>query len=795
VNWPVRSGWVPPLADGHSTRPETGFGLVGSLPPGETVVLTPAGEPGENRLGGTGKTQLASALAHSLWGTGTVDLLVWVTAFSRAAVVTAYAQALADIGITEANEDCEADAAQFLRWLATTDRPWLVVFDDLADPADLTGLWPQGGAGRVVLTTQRQDDALRGPDRRIVPVGPFTLREALAYLTARLHDDPGQRTEALDLATDLGCHPLALAQATALMIDTRTSCRDYRRWLTDRRMRLTGALSGDPAPATEVTWSLSVERADQLLPAGLASPALVLAAMMDPSGIPGVVLVSHAACSYITGHNATPADQAQVRDAVNNLYRLGLLTVNPASPARTVLVHPVVQALVLEHLAPAEHDRAARAAADALLEAWPERDAEDPLMAQALRDSTAILNETAAEPLWTPHGHGVLIRAGQSLDDARLRGAATAYWRDMIVTSTRLLGPAHTQTFLVRDHLAAAQDTAGRLEEAIGLHERTLSDREHLLGPSHPETLSSYGNLAHAYQQAGRLDDSIAMFERTLADQEWVLGADHPDTLTARGNLARAYQQAGRLKEAISQYERTLADRGRALGAGHPDTLTARGSLAYAYLAAGRLKEAIPLFERTVADRERAQGPDHPDTLTARGNLAYAYRTAGRLKNAIPQYQRTLADRERVLGPEHPDTLTARGNLASAYHSARRVKDALPQFERTLADRERAQGPDHPDTLTARGNLASAYHSAGRLKDALPLYEQTLADCERVLGPDHLSTLTSRGNLAQAYHAALRLTDAVAVFQRTLADCEHALGPDHPMTRTIRENLAAVDQG
>jgi tetratricopeptide (TPR) repeat protein len=682
VIWPVRSGAVPPLADSHSPRPETGAGLVGALAPDETVVLTPPagyGGPGsqEHGRGGTGKTQLAAALAHLLWETSAVDLLVWVTATSRDAIVTAYAQALADIGITDPDEDPQAAATRLLTWLAETGRPWLVIFDDLIDPADLDGLWPQGSAGRVLATTRRQDDTLRERGRRIMPVGPFTLREALAYLTARLHDDPGQRTEALDLAKDLGCHPLALAQATALMIDTGASCREYRFWSADRSTHLTSALSDNVPSALEVTWSLSIERASQLPPAGLAETALVLAAMMDPSGIPGGVLVSHAACSYITGHHAVTTDQAQVTDALNNLHRLSLLTIDPASVARTAAVHSIVQALVLKNLTPAELERAAQAAADALLEAWPERDTEQPLLSQALRDSTASLNATAAELLWAPQGHGVLIRAGQSRDAAGLSGAAAAYWRDMLTTSTRLLSAGHAQTQLVRDLLAAAQGMTGPLGPAAATREETL-------------------------------DDAIALHEQTLADREWALGAGHRDTLAARGNLAHAYQQAGRLKEAIPLYERTLADRERAQGAGHPDTLTARGNLAYAYRSAGRLKNAIPQYERTLADRERILGPDHPDTLNARGNLANAYHSARRVKDALVLYEQTLADCERVLGPDHPSTLTSRGNLAHAYHAARRLSDAVAMSERALADCERVLGPDHPLTRTMRQNL-SAY--------------------------------------------------------------------------------------
>ena len=105
-------------------------------------------------LGGTGKTQLAAALAHSVWGSGEVDLLAWVPACSRDAVITGYAQALAATGAANPGPDLDSAAASFLGWLAETSRPWLVVLDDLADLADLEGLWPHGRAGLVVVTTR-----------------------------------------------------------------------------------------------------------------------------------------------------------------------------------------------------------------------------------------------------------------------------------------------------------------------------------------------------------------------------------------------------------------------------------------------------------------------------------------------------------------------------------------------------------------------------------------------------------------------------------------------------------------
>jgi hypothetical protein len=50
--------------------------------------------------------------------------------------------------------------------------------------------------------------------------------------------------------------------------------------------------------------------------------------------------------------------------------------------------------------------------------------------------------------------------------------------------------------------------------------------------------LAACGLIRAAYESAGRLDEAIPLYERTLADFERVLGADHPGTLTVRRTLA-----------------------------------------------------------------------------------------------------------------------------------------------------------------------------------------------------------------------------------------------------------------
>jgi len=860
------SGIIPPLADSFHQRPETGLDLRAGLYPGDTVVLTHGEETAAAPTvqGGTGKTQLAVAFTHALWGARAVDALVWVTATSREAIITGFAQAARTVGAADAALSAEAAADRFISWLAHTRRPWALILDDLVSLTDLENFWPTGSAGQVVITTRLPETVFRaGPSRalsaaigpRIAPVGGFSRREVLAYLSAQLTDYPDQRAEALDLGEDLDGLPLGLAQAAAVMTVDRLSCREYRGRFGERREHMSAVHVDGVSPAVLATWSLAAECAHQLPPAGVAWPALALAAMLDPHGIPGAVLTSPAGCGYIAGRPsaAEAADQTLVQAAMTNLARVGLVSVDPASPVRTVRMHASVQAAVRAYLPPADFEQAVLAAAEALMQAWPEpggtagqpeqarlvqaqpeqaqfeqaqfeqAQPEQAELEQVLRDCTGALWAAdsavprpaegghharpapqsaaglqayqVAQPhqsrLWQPEAHPVLFRKGLSLEASGLAESAITFWQTMLITSTRLLGNAHANAVTAQDRLAAAYESAGRFGDAIAVFSGALADRGRNSGPEHPDTIAARGRLAHAYSSAGRPGEAVALYEQMAEAADRQLGPGHPVTLAARASLAAAYQAAARGKEALTAYQMLMTDSEKLLGARHPSTLATRDSLAAAFLAAGQPKDAIEQYKRLVADTEEG-GYDHPDAIAARASLASAYRRSGKLKDAIALYQRVLADRERTAGADHPDAIAARANLAFAYRGAGQLREAIPAYERALADRERVQGPDHANTRSARASLAAAYQQAGRLSDAIHHYEQALADSERMLGPGDLETLTTRSNLAAAVFADGRLTEAIPLLQRTLTDSERYLGPDHPMTRTVRENLEAA---
>jgi len=716
--WPIRSGTVPALADGFSARLETAPSLAAALPAGAAVALVPdraaapaafpgpAAAPGaQDWLRSSGKTQLAAAFAESLWQSGGVDLLVWIEATSRASVLSGYAAATAAATGRDQVTSCESVAAQFLSWLGETSHSWLVVLDDLAGPASLDGLWPAGPAGRVLVTSA--DAAAVPSGMRVVPVGPFSLREASSYLSGRLSADPDKRHGAIELAHELDLEPVALAQASATIVNSPLSCREYQAHFVRRREQLAQSSGARPSAAA-VTWMFSFERADQLAPGGPAQLLLALTALLDGHGIPQTVFTAPAAGAFIAGGSEAPASSEPARAALAALERAGLLTVEPVTAPPTVRISPVLQAALRAAMREGMPDRAARSAADALLQAWPEQEEQElpGWPASGLRSCAATLRRIAGNLLWDGGCHPLLVRAGDSLDRAGLTGPAVDHWRDLATTGGRLLGDGHPDTMLAAQRLADAYLAAGRADDAIAWFQWVLDGLTDKLGPDHRDVIEARRRLGHALVAAHQLPAAITVLERAVAQFDRVSGPGHADTLGARDELAAAYLAAGQHSGAIDLYRRTLADRVRAQGARHPQTMTTRHGLADSYLVGGRAKEAVMAYKRVVADRERALGPEHLDTLTARNDLGAAYQETGKTAAAELACEQAWAGLDRVLGPRHPDTLRSRAGLAQVYSRLGRYGDARVLLRDTVDRLERTLPDGDPLITELRQNLA-----------------------------------------------------------------------------------------
>ncbi|MEU4834098.1 NB-ARC domain-containing protein, partial [Streptosporangium sp. NPDC023615] len=524
-------GVLPRAADCFQDR-QIALRLARAAQESQVVVLSqapPQMSPVLTGMGGVGKTQLAAAYARHLWQLQQVQVLVWVSATSRPQIVATYAQAAAALGLSadladgEGGQGDEEAARRFLTWTQSAPVPWLVVLDDVQDPADMRQLWPgaeaSAGPGRVLVTTRRRDAALAGPGRIRVDVEVFTPAEARHYLSAKLAIANRIDNEAeLDaLAAELGYLPLALAQAAAYLIDAGLECATYRQRLTDRAHTLAelvpdnSGLPDDHHMIVAATWSLSIDRADQTRPAGLARPLLQVAAVLDANAIPQAAMTTPAVLSYLSrrrspnvaGNSSRELSETDAHDGLRLLHRFSLIDHDPTASFQEVRLHQLIQRATRDALSRAELTAVAHTAADALIAVWP--DIERDRAGSVLRANTAVLHALTGTALWKWNGksHPVLFRAGTSLGDT------------------------------------------GQVHAAVIEYTRLHTTATHLLGPDHPDTLNSRSNLAYWRGQVGDPAGAAAAFEELLTDCLRVLGPDHPDTLISRGNLAYWRGQVG----------------------------------------------------------------------------------------------------------------------------------------------------------------------------------------------------------------------------------------------------------
>ncbi|MEU3069920.1 tetratricopeptide repeat protein, partial [Streptomyces sp. NPDC006906] len=432
-------------------------------------------------LGGIGKSTLAAHWAATRpHGHAPVR---WINADTPAAVQ----QGLADLATALQPALARALTAEELaeraaQWLAT-HTGWLIVLDNVNDPADIADLTARAGGGRFLITSRL---ATAWTDATtVVRLDVLDPDESLALFTriATAHSPGRDLDGAAELCEELGHLPLAIEQAAAYLAQNPlTTPRAYLDLLAQypAAMYRHGAATTPAERTIARIWNITLDRITDLQPE--AADLLRALAWYAPDHIP----------TTLTGAADPPTRNAAV----------GLLTaysmITPDLPTGTLAVHRLVQALARTPDPDDPHRT-------------PHR------IAQARQQATANLH-TALPAAWEtpttwPTWRTLLPHVDALIDH-------TTHDTDTTATA-RILN--RTGCFLNNQGLPA---------RAITHFHRALTNTERMLGEDHPDTLTSRNNLAHAYESAGDLGRAIPLFEQIVTDTERVLGEDHPSALT-----------------------------------------------------------------------------------------------------------------------------------------------------------------------------------------------------------------------------------------------------------------------
>ena len=585
---------------------------------------------------GCGKSQLASDLAQwcekQEW-----SLVAWINAASRESVQSDLVELAQRLPIDRSDKPSQDQlinrCLDYFKSANATDR--LIVFDNVEDINDLTGLVPRGDGLRVVATTTNEY-GWKNQSWDLIKIGVFSREDSIKCLL-RITDS--KDFEAADaVAQKLGDLPLAIVQAGATACEEDWTLKKYLVRLKRYSISIVIKPVRGDSYTEEVYKALlmAVDVAFDKLGGDereVARRQLGGLAVLAQSGVPTRWIDPSSTDAYSSDLEENVPDNAD-ENAHSALTALVKMSVVQQSADKTITMLHRLQAQVLRENWGEEKTAAHEEAFDAAVE---------------------ILGRTKYEQL--PSNNG----------DARRREVSDLITQLSAIAIQDYSCPLFERK-QVRSYLNRAfnyADNLGLVYEAVEL-EVAVAVVEDVLGPDHPDTLTTRNNLAVAYRSVDRFGEAIELFEQVLAKREKLLGPDHPDTLTTRNNLALAYLSVGRFGEAIELSEQVLAKRKRLLGADHPDTLGVRNNLAVAYRSVGRLDEAIDAWEKLLPDCQRVLESEHPVTLGVCNNLALAYLSVGRFGEAIELFEQVLAERERVLGLEHPLTKLVQKNLEAA---------------------------------------------------------------------------------------------------------------------------------
>ena len=456
-------------------------------------------------MGGVGKSTLVLHHAHRHRNAGGGPVW-WLDAENPEQVTAGLAGLAAALDPAHAALPLK-DAAQWaVTWLQGRTG-WLLVFDNVEDPAPLRPLLGRLTTGQVLITTRRdlpwQD---LGTALYLDTLTPPASLAVLQDLTGRHTEDDA--AVLAELADELGHLPLALQQAGAYLAQTRTHPAAYlERLRTDPATTLATAAPGDPHQRTIARlWTLTLDALQNT----------------DPDAVELLRILAYCAPDPLPRDVLTPAlpDPHAVDQALGLLAAYSMVTLTET----TVTVHRLVQAVLRTTTPPPGPPVRPSRLRRLLRRPRPEAAPHPGGIALALLDQaipSGNPGEVRGWPRWQhllPHLQAVAARH----EDAR----------------------PHPRAAHLLNETAFYLRARGQAAPALPLAERALAITEAALGPDHPTTAVRLGNLAATLGALGRHTDALPLEERALAITEAALGSDHPDTAIYRKHLSQLRQMS-----------------------------------------------------------------------------------------------------------------------------------------------------------------------------------------------------------------------------------------------------------
>ncbi|GLX93112.1 FxSxx-COOH system tetratricopeptide repeat protein [Herbidospora sp. NBRC 101105] len=745
---------------------------------GQGVVL-PQQATALHGLGGVGKTQVALEYAHRF--RADYDLVWWVSAEQPEFINSALAELATKLNIRY-GESVVAGAEAAREALRVGQMRWLLIFDNARDPEQLQEYLP-GGTGHVVITSRNRTWADVAAS---LEVDVFSEEESLEHFLRRV--PTLERSEALQVALDLGHLPLAIEQAAAWLAETGVSASTYLDQLRTQSQQLlsTDPPRGYPVPVA-MTWNISLAQLKERSPAAVR--LLQLCAFFSPEPISQELIYSdEMARSLLPYDESLRGEKVMLGRLIREVTRFALAKVDPAT--NTIQLHRLVQTVIRGQMTTEEREATSHEVHHILVAARPRRgDVDDPTNWPRYDLIWPHLLSSEAENCTEEETRTLLIdrvryhwRRGEYTNGLSLGQRLADYWEQKF-------GQIERQRLALLFNVSHCLRNLGRIKEARDLNEWVFQQQENLLGYDHPHTLMTRIGMAADYRSSGDFTRALALDKETYELWKDLYGEDNTWTLKCANNLAVCYRLVGDSFSARDLDEATYDRTRQVLGRLHPDTLLSAQNLGRDLREAGYFRESVDWLTNTIGHYREVFDDDYVELLRAEKSLSVSLRKAGDLQDAFVLMER-VAESFNQLYPSSPETPATALELASCRSALNDKEGARELAEKSRHAYSEQMGAAHPYTQVASNNLAIYVSALGERQRALELAERTLERFRNDLGQTHPFTLSCMINLANILSELSDHARAEKILREARDGLIKTLGGRHPDTLVAQANLA-----
>ncbi|MGK5733326.1 FxSxx-COOH system tetratricopeptide repeat protein [Streptomyces sp. URMC 124] len=773
-------------------------------------------------MGGVGKSQIAVEYVYR--NSTEYDLVWWISSEQSNQIVQSFIELGEGMHLRAGTDRGAVPAVLEALRVGEPYSNWLLVFDNAENPHEVRKFFPNGGPGRVLVTSRNSQWSHLASS---LEVDVFAREESVSLIRRR---SPHISDESADrLAEALGDLPLAVEQAAVWLAETGMPVDQYLDLFETKYAELLRvAPPVDYDLPVAAAWNVSLDRLREDHPSALQ--LLQVCAFFAPEPIDWYLFSAVRGIEGPAALRATLDDPIKLGRAVREIGRYALARIDHGKS--TVQVHRLVQRVLIERMSEVERKEMRHCAHQVLAYSdprnpqrspdWPRYSAllphvratklvecEDPwarelilneirfLLARTEYEEALDAAEEAAgawrQKLGEDDEHVIAadqVRA-QALRWNNRYSDAYEVQSELVERCRRVLGERHEASQRALSFMALLLRARGQFYRSRELDQQAYETTLREFGPDDPGTLLTAHNYAVSLRLAGNAKEAFEYDEETHRRRVEVLGDDHLQTLLSRHCLYIDLRELGKYREALEGQENLRVKAVSTLGEDHALTGWVTRELCVIRRKLGDHAGALALSSQVMDLYKTRRKTDTHGNAWAALNHATDLRQTGDLAAAVALGQETMDLCREAMGAHHPHTYATATNLAVAQRLRGQITKAR-DLNRAAADGLLSiLGPDHPFTLLTRTNLASDLAALGETQEAHDMGVDLLARSTAARGEDHPETLAIRLNLSYDLKALGRTAEALEMYEATLATFREVLGPDHQATRDAVCSLRA----